>query len=94
MSKANLDPYSHSSGIANPRLPSREEAIVVNLREDLLCSFSFPQTIGLSIAVRFTRVYATERYPGVPVASMRMYAYPVFELDHAVPFPPTSERQL
>jgi len=30
------------------------------------------------------------RYPGVPAASMRMYVYPVFELDHAVPFPPAS----
>lgn len=35
--------------------------------------------------------YAAVRYPGVPAASIRMYVYPVFELDQTVPLPPTSE---
>ncbi len=30
------------------------------------------------------------KYPGVPSASILMYAYPVCELDQAVPAPPTS----
>lgn len=35
--------------------------------------------------------YEAVKYPGVPAASIRMYVYPVFELDHAVPLPPTSD---
>lgn len=35
--------------------------------------------------------YAAVKYPGVPAASIRMYAYLVLELDHTVPLPPTSD---
>ena len=40
------------------------------------------------------KLYATVRYPGDPAVSIRKYAYPTFELDHAVPLPPTRFRQL
>lgn len=32
---------------------------------------------------------SSTKYPGVLSVSMRMYVYPMFELDHAVPLPPT-----
>ena len=35
--------------------------------------------------------HAAVRYPGTPAVSMRMYVYPVFELDHTVPLPPISD---
>ena len=35
--------------------------------------------------------YAAVMYPGVPVVSMRKYAYPVLLLAHTVLLPPTSD---
>lgn len=61
----------------------------------------FSQVNGLREKISFTReltrdtqAYATVRYPGNPAVSIRKYAYPTFELDHAVPLPPTRFGQL
>jgi|GEM_PF-6608339 len=36
-------------------------------------------------------LHAAVRYPACPVRSIFMYVYTVLELDHTVPFPPTSD---